>query len=275
LNKWILELKPEEKKYCHSRGYNIKYTHEQKKAVISLCTRNKPAKEVAAKYGTIEENPYNWKRQLLKEKRVYSMDKKSYNKSKDTKPIEAKATELEEEKDDLSLQVIELRKEVHRLKIERDIYEKAAEIIKKDRGINIKTLTNREKDIIINALKEKYSLKELLGILNMAKSSYFYQEIAINTDKYAELRIKARDIFKESSSRYGYRRIHSLIRTAGMTVSEKVIRRIMKEEKLIVPYIKQRKYNSYKGEISPEVENIIDRDFHADKPNTKWLTDLT
>ena len=276
LNKWILELKPGEKKYCRSGGYNVKYTREQKEeAVISLCTRNKPAKEVAAEYGTTRENLYNWKRQLLKEERVHSMDKKNYGKSKETKAIETKVTELEEQKDNLSLQVIELQKEIHRLKIERDIYEKAAEIIKKGRGINIKTLTNREKAIIIDALREKYPLKELLEILNMAKSSYCYQAIAINTDKYAELKAKVKDIFKESSSRYGYRRIHSVIRTAGMTVSEKVIRRIMKEENLVVPYIKQRKYNSYKGEISPEVGNIINRDFHADKPNMKWLTDLT
>ena len=36
LDKWILELKPEEKKYCRSGGYNVKYTREQKEeAVIS------------------------------------------------------------------------------------------------------------------------------------------------------------------------------------------------------------------------------------------------
>ena len=40
--------------------------------------------------------------------------------------------ELRAVKDELSFRVNELQKEVHRLKIERDIYEKAAEIIKKD-----------------------------------------------------------------------------------------------------------------------------------------------
>lgn len=49
----------------------------------------------------------------------------------------------------------------------------------------------------------------------------------------------------------------------------------MKEENLVVPYIKKRKYNSYKGEISPGVDNIVNRDFHADKINSKWLTDIT
>ena len=34
-------------------------------------------------------------------------------------------------------------------------------------------------------------------------------------------------------------------------------------------------YNSYKGEISPEVDNVINRDFSATQPNQKWLTDIT
>ncbi|TYC84067.1 hypothetical protein FXB42_13885 [Acetobacterium wieringae] len=44
---------------------------------------------------------------------------------------------------------------------------------------------------------------------------------------------------------------------------------------LIVNTVQNKKYNSYKGEIGSEVANVIDRNFHADKPNTKWLTDIT
>ena len=36
-----------------------------------------------------------------------------------------------------------------------------------------------------------------------------------------------------------------------------------------------RKYNSYKGEISSSVPNIIQRNFQADRPDQKWLTDIT
>lgn len=38
---------------------------------------------------------------------------------------------------------------------------------------------------------------------------------------------------------------------------------------------KKKKYCSYKGEITPAIPNIINRDFHADAPNQKWLTDIT
>ena len=129
---------------------------------------------------------------------------------------------------------------------------------------------------MIGALRNKYKLHELLEIFHMAKSSYCYQQAALAApDKYNEVRKKIRSVFDDSSCRYGYRRIHSSLKTEDITISEKVIRRIMQEDKLIVPNVKRRKYNSYKGEITPAVPNVIERDFHAEQPNTKWLTDIT
>jgi len=127
------------------------------------------------------------------------MNKNKSDESKDTSSIKEEVLELRTVKDDLSLQVSELQKEVHRLKIERDIYEKAAEVIKKDQGINIQTLTNREKVIIINALRESYQLKELLEVMHMAKSSYCYQVIAINTDKLSILKLNYENLSHTNS----------------------------------------------------------------------------
>jgi len=125
-------------------------------------------------------------------------------------------------------------------------------------------------------LKNKYSLPDLLKKLNLAKSSYYYQEKAIYAeDKYSDLRKRIIQLFHENRDIFGYRRIHMLLYREGIKVSEKVVRRIMKQEKLIIRRKRRQKYNSYKGEITPAVENVIDRDFHATKPNQKWLTDIT
>ena len=70
-------------------------------------------------------------------------------------------------------------------------------------------------------------------------------------------------------------RIHAVLRNESVTVSEKVVRRLMKQDRLTVKSVRKRKYNSYKGEITPAVPNEIKRDFHADAPNQKWLTDIT
>ena len=49
----------------------------------------------------------------------------------------------------------------------------------------------------------------------------------------------------------------------------------MKEEQLVVKIKRTGKCNSYQGEISPAVDNLINRNFSASKPNEKWLTDIT
>lgn len=49
----------------------------------------------------------------------------------------------------------------------------------------------------------------------------------------------------------------------------------MKEENLVVKVKRTVKYNSYAGEITPSVPNKIERHFFTEKPNSKWLTDIT
>lgn len=169
----------------------------------------------------------------------------------------------------------ELEKQIRKAEIKLAVYEKAVEVLKKDKGINIKEMTNREKTIVIDALRTRFKVKELLPVLEISKSSYCYVSSSLKRDKYATLRRRIKELFNESHARYGYRRIHALLIREGNTISEKIVRRIMKEDKLIVGFAKKKKYSSYKGEISPSVPNVIKRDFHAAKPNEKWLTDIT
>ncbi|MCI8866410.1 MAG: IS3 family transposase, partial [Lachnospiraceae bacterium] len=61
----------------------------------------------------------------------------------------------------------------------------------------------------------------------------------------------------------------------GTAISEKVVRRIMAEEGLAARVKGRRNYNPYQGGIPPPVPNMINRDFHAKKPDGKWLTDIT
>ena len=173
-------------------------------------------------------------------------------------------------------EISEVQEQIKQLQMEVDVLKEALNLLKKDPGINITELKNREKAVIIDAVEDKYSLHQLLKCLCMAKSSYYYQRAVMKqSDKYAEIRIRIKIIFQENRNCYGYRRIHGELKKIGITVSEKIVRRIMKEEHLTVPTKRMKKYSSYKGEITPEVDNIINRDFHAEQPNTKWLTDIT
>ena len=39
--------------------------------------------------------------------------------------------------------------------------------------------------------------------------------------------------------------------------------------------VRMRKYNSYKGDVGRIAPNLLERDFKAEKPNQKWVTDVT
>lgn len=267
LKNWLINRVPDFKCSCR-QGKSLVHLSEKDKfdAVTELCSKEETAQAVAEKYGVKRMTLYNWKRSLLGDKEVQPLRK--------SKKITA--TNLHDEIKELNIQAEELRRQVYQLQLEKDVLETAAEIIKKDQGISLKTLTNREKTIVIDTLRDKYSLKKLLSVFNMAKSSYCYQVNAINRhDKYEKHRELIRLYFSESNGTYGYRRIHLDMQATNIRISEKVIRRLMKEENLVVKVIQKKKYNSYMGEISPAVDNLIKRDFHADNPNEKWLTDIT
>ncbi len=116
----------------------------------------------------------------------------------------------------------------------------------------------------------------MLHTLDISKSSYFYQHHAQSKpDKYEKLRDNIITIFNQSGQTYGYRRVHAMLKRNSITLSEKVVRRIMKEENLLIKKVRIRKYSSYIGEVAPAVSNLLNRNFKADLPNQKWLTDIT
>ena len=83
--------------------------------------------------------------------------------------------DIPSDKDELVTELESLKKQVYKLQMEIDILNKAAEIIKKDPGIDRQKMTNKEKAILIDALRMKYHLNELLAATGIAKSSYFYE----------------------------------------------------------------------------------------------------
>lgn len=238
---------------------------ETKQSAVNRCIiEGEPVKLVAEEIGCSPSLVYRWIREYQKKGCFLPMKKK-------TKDVDVKPTNITSADD-----INQLKAQMLDMQMEIDILKETIKVLKKDHGIEQTTLKNREKTVMIDALKNKYSLSSLLEKLELSRSSYYYQEKAIYVeDKYNVLRKEIIELFNRNRNIFGYRRIHMLLRREGKRISEKVVRRIMKQENLTVKRRRRQKYNSYKGEITPEVENIISRNFHADKPNQKWLTDIT
>ncbi len=93
-------------------------------------------------------------------------------------------------------------------------------------------------------------------------------------DKYASERQEIHAINAEHKGRYGYRRVTIELRKRGYEVNHKVVMRLMKEEGLTCR-VRMKKYRSYRGTVGKVAPNIINRDFHAEKPYEKLSTDIT
>ena len=75
----------------------------------------------------------------------------------------------------------QLQAQIRDMQMEIDILKETINVLKKDPGIDQAALKNREKAVMIDALKSKYPLPDLLKRLGLSKSSYYYQEAAQNS----------------------------------------------------------------------------------------------
>ncbi len=171
------------------------------------------------------------------------------------------------EREELERQVEALRREVRQLRLEQDLLNKANELLKKGLGVDLQLLSNREKTLLIDALREHYGLPELLAQLGLARSSYFYHRArAAIGDKYVRVRQSITEIFESNHRCYGYRRLQASLTKQDVTISEKVVQRLDEARELDRCQAQAARYASYLGEISPAPENLINRDFQPQRP---------
>ena len=83
-----------------------------------------------------------------------------------------------------------------------------------------------------------------------------------------------RSIVAENRGRYGYRRVTLELQNRGFHHNHKLVMKLMKQMGL-TSKVRMKKYHSYKGEVGKIAPNLLERDFYAEKPNQKWVTDVT
>lgn len=126
-------------------------------------------------------------------------------------------------------------------------------------------------------------LREITAFLRISRSSYEYHRARLGRDRDAALRPLVREAFAAGRGAYGYRRVWAELRRRGVRASEKVVRRVMREEGLEAARPRRRRYSSYRGEGGPgAAPNLLladaSRDLHdfsAASPGERLATDIT
>jgi len=126
--------------------------------------------------------------------------------------------------------------------------------------------------------KEMYRVTKMAGVLGVSRSGYYawIEKKSSNHEKEdKELSELILQIFKKHRGRYGSPRIWAELKDKKRYVSRKRVERLMRELKLQARKRRKRIYTTdskHRLEIS---ENILNRQFHAQFPGEKWVSDIT
>jgi len=86
---------------------------------------------------------------------------------------------------------------------------------------------------------------------------------------------KVKTVFQHNRCVYGSPRIHADLHAQGISCARKRVARLMREQGLVAELPRQRTVTTKVEKGVKVTANLLQRDFHADRPNQKWTTDTT
>jgi len=133
----------------------------------------------------------------------------------------------------------------------------------------------KEQAEIIAELRPYFLAQDLIRASGIPKSSFYYGQLHVNAcDRYSTEKALIHEIYHKHKGRYGYRRIDLVLRQTGYLLNHKTVQKLMGELKL-KSVVRVKKYKSYRGQVGQSAPNHLARKFEANRPNEKWVTDVT
>jgi len=127
---------------------------------------------------------------------------------------------------------------------------------------------------VIYRHKKKYSISEMCRFFEVSRSGYYgFVNRMDKPDKDLNLYELIRKCQLETKQTYGYRRVTIWLERNGVHHNPKTILRVMNKYSLL-SVVRRRRYCNYSQTLH-RYDNLLDRDFNADRPNQKWVTDIS
>jgi len=128
--------------------------------------------------------------------------------------------------------------------------------------------------------QRRYGVKRLCQVIGIARSSYYHWR-ATTSDRAdraaadARLAARIRVIHRESAGTYGVPRITAELREAGEVVNHKRVARVMAGIGLAGLRLSRRHRTTRADLTAAKALDLLERDFTAQTPNTRYVGDIT
>jgi len=125
---------------------------------------------------------------------------------------------------------------------------------------------------------QKYPIETMCRVLNASRSGYYEWRrggIPQRQVRQRELLAKIKKIHEGSRRNYGSPRILRELRKAGIVVNHKTVEELMKRNGIQAKRKKKFKATTNSKHNLPIADNLLNRNFKANKPNETWVGDIT
>lgn len=122
--------------------------------------------------------------------------------------------------------------------------------------------------------KNKYSINSMCKFFGVSRSGYyaFLKRMDI-PDRDLPLAQKIKECQEESHRTYGYRRVHIWLERQRIYRNPKTVLRVMQKYNLL-SVVRRKKFH-YCSQYLHRYPNLLNREFNAERPNQKWVTDIS
>ena len=123
--------------------------------------------------------------------------------------------------------------------------------------------------------RKEYPISVMSKLFGVSRSGYYdYMKRMNQPEKDAPLAALLRKHQKHCFQTYGYRRMQLWLERQGIHRNPKAILKIMKKYDLLSEIRRKRAWKSM-GQQVHKYQNLLNREFYADRPNRKWVTDIS
>ena len=128
----------------------------------------------------------------------------------------------------------------------------------------------------IHANREKFALVFMCQYFEVSRSGYYAWVKRQGRPEKDELLGKLiLECQEKTRQTYGYRRVRIwLLRETGLVINHKAVLRLMRKYNLLAK-IRRPRFLYQRQQQMITYENRLSRNFYADKPNQKWVTDVS
>jgi putative transposase len=114
--------------------------------------------------------------------------------------------------------------------------------------------------------------------LNVSPSGYYaWRKRPVSAREMAnrELYKKIEAVYNDNYGTYGSPRVYLELKAQGVACSENRVARLMRLRGLQAKQVRRYKSTTKRNKKHPVAPNLLKRDFTADQPDHKWLSDIT